>query len=371
MAVIHELRTRDGWMPDALNVNDWHTALLPFLVAINRWQEEWKNLATVVSVHNIAYMGNYTQRFLYEAGIPYRAHPLIDRYGLHDNMLGIGLSFADKINTVSPRYAIEIQHPWAGYELAGLMTDRRQDLVGILNGIDTYLWDPATDRHLVQNYDASNFDTLRIVNKRHLQQKAHLPQRDDIPVIGVVSRLAAQKGFDFAVPALRRLLAETDVQFVLLGTGEPAIEHEVRLLASDFPWRVRAYLEYDGALAQQIYAGSDMFLMPSHFEPCGIGQMIAMRYGALPVVRETGGLADTVQNYDNHEGDFGTGFVFSWETSDAVLGTLRWALGTYHQRKHAWQRMQKRGMETAFSWETSARRYIELYQQAAYKAQGA
>jgi starch synthase len=223
----------------------------------------------------------------------------------------------------------------------------------------------------VQNYDASNFDTLRIVNKRHLQQKAHLPQRDDIPVIGVVSRLAAQKGFDFAVPALRRLLAETDVQFVLLGTGEPAIEHEVRLLASDFPWRVRAYLEYDGALAQQIYAGSDMFLMPSHFEPCGIGQMIAMRYGALPVVRETGGLADTVQNYDNHEGDFGTGFVFSWETSDAVLGTLRWALGTYHQRKHAWQRMQKRGMETDFSWETSARRYIELYQQAAYKAQGA
>jgi starch synthase len=371
MAVIHELRTRDGWMPDVLNVNDWHTALLPFLVAINRWQEEWKNLATVVSVHNIAYMGNYTQRFLYEAGIPYRAHPLIDRYGLHDNMLGIGLSFADKINTVSPRYAIEIQHPWAGYELAGLMTDRRQDLVGILNGIDTYLWDPATDRHLVQNYDASNFDTLRIVNKRHLQQKAHLPQRDDIPVIGVVSRLAAQKGFDFAVPALRRLLAETDVQFVLLGTGEPAIEHEVRLLASDFPWRVRAYLEYDGALAQQIYAGSDMFLMPSHFEPCGIGQMIAMRYGALPVVRETGGLADTVQNYDNHEGDFGTGFVFSWETSDAVLGTLRWALGTYHQRKHAWQRMQKRGMETDFSWETSARRYIELYQQAAYKAQGA
>jgi starch synthase len=370
MATIHELRTRENWVVDVLNVNDWHTALLPFLVAINRYKEEWSKLATVITIHNIAYMGNYVQKFLYDAGIPYRAHWLVDRYGLHDNLLGIGLSFADKINTVSPRYATEIQYPWAGYELAGLMYDRRADLVGILNGIDDKLWDPATDRYLVQNFDASNFEVHRPANKLALQQSAHLPQRADIPIIGLVSRLTAQKGFDFAMPALWRFLAEEEVQFVLLGTGEDQIEHQVRLLAGEYPWKVRAYLEYDAALAQQIYAGCDIFLMPSHFEPCGIGQMLAMRYGALPLVRETGGLADTVQNYDGGNADYGTGFVFSWETSNAVLGTMRWATRTFRENQAAWKRMQKRAMETDFSWETSAKQYIDLYSQAKSKFQG-
>jgi starch synthase len=370
MATIYELNQREEWMPDVVNVNDWHTSLLPFLIAENRWKQEWRRVATVLTIHNIAYMGNYVQKFLFDAGIGYRAHPLVDKYDLHDNLLGLAISFSDKIATVSPRYAIEIQYEWAGYELAGAIYDRRFDLVGILNGIDMQNNDPATDRFLVQNYDASNFAKMRPANKRHLQQFAHLPLREDVPIIGVVSRLASQKGFDFAIPAVRRLLVDTDAQFILLGTGEPQIEHEVRKLASDFGWRARAYLEYDAAIAQHIYAGSDMFLMPSHFEPCGIGQMLAMRYGSLPIVRETGGLADTVQNYDNGEGDYGTGFVFSWETSEALLGTLRWATGTYRKNRGAWLRLQKRAMEQDFGWHHSARQYIQLYQQASQKYQG-
>lgn len=371
MAFIYELKQREDWMPDVLHVNDWHTSLLPFLIAINRWKQEWKHLATVITIHNIAYMGNYMGRFLYAAGIPARNQWYTDRYGLHDNLLGIGLSFADKISAVSPRYALEIQQDWAGYELAPLMGERRFDLMGILNGIDVTLWDPETDRHLVHNFNADNVLSCRPENKRVLQEKTGLPQRDDVLLIGVVSRLVAQKGFDFAIPTLRRLLAQADVQFVLLGTGEPEIEEALRDLANEFPWKMRAFLEYDGALSQQIYGGCDLFLMPSHFEPCGIGQMLAMRYGALPLVRETGGLADTVQNYDNGEAESGTGFVFQQETSEALFNTLLWALNTYEQRPQAWQRMQKRAMETDFSWEASARQYIALYQQAIQKIRGA
>jgi starch synthase len=371
MAVIYELNQREGWLPDVVHTNDWHTALLPFLIGINRWKQEWRTLATVATVHNIAYMGNYVQPFLYEAGIPARDWDLINRFGLHDNMLGIGLATADKINTVSPRYALEIQYRWAGYELADLMHYRRHDLVGILNGIDVALWNPATDPHLVQQYDAENFAQLRPRNKHALQEQLGLPTRSDAPMIGVVSRLTAQKGFDFAFPGVRRILTETNAQFVLLGTGEASIENAARRLADDFPHQVRVHLDYNGTLAQRIYSAIDLFLMPSHFEPCGIGQMLAMRYGALPVVRETGGLADTVQNYDNANADFGTGFVFQWETPDAVAGTLHWAIRTYFERPDAWRRMQYRAMTTDFSWATSARQYVNLYEQAVRKIRGA
>ncbi len=370
MATLYELSQREGWLPDVVHVNDWHTALLPFLIGINRWKQEWRGIATVTTVHNIAYMGNYMGGFLYEAGIPARDWDLIHRFGLHDNMLGIGLATADKINTVSPRYALEVQYRWAGYELADLMNYRRDDLMGILNGIDVELWNPATDPNLVQTFDADTFAQQRPANKRALQDQLGLPVRDDVPLIGVVSRLAAQKGFDFAFPGLRRVLAQHNAQFVLLGTGEPAIEQAARHLADDFPQQVRVYLDYNAVLAQRIYGGSDLFLMPSHFEPCGIGQMLAMRYGSLPVVRETGGLADTVQNYDNHNADHGTGFVFQWETPDAVSGTLHWAIRTYHERPDAWRRMQHRAMTTDFSWGTSARQYVNLYEQAIRKIRG-
>lgn len=371
MAFMWELHTRLDWMPDVVNVNDWHTALLPFLIASKRWQSEWSKPATVLTIHNIAYQGNHMGGVLYENGIDARLHHLLDFHGLNDNLLGIGIAYSDMINTVSPRYAQEIQYPYAGYELAGIIRDRRDDLVGILNGLDTELWNPQTDPLIVRQFNRETFATERIHNKRHLQAFASLPVRDEVPVIGMVTRLASQKGFGFTIPALRRLMTESDVQFIVLGTGEPEIEAQMRRLAHDFGWRARVFLEYHGALAQQIYAGVDIFLMPSHFEPCGMGQMIAMRYGALPLVRETGGLADTVMNYDNADGKTGNGFVFSWETPDAVLGTMRWAIDTYRNRPHAWHALQTHAMSADFSWQKSATEYIYLYQRAIQKRKGA
>ncbi|MDX1995089.1 MAG: glycosyltransferase, partial [bacterium] len=190
------------------------------------------------------------------------------------------------------------------------------------------------------------------------------PVRDDVPLIGMVSRLVWQKGVDLAIPALRRLFVDTEVQFIALGTGDPDLEGALWRLGQDFNFRARVNIGYDAAIAQHIYAGADMFLMPSHFEPCGMGQMLAMRYGSLPIVRETGGLADTVENYDNGNAERGTGFVFGWEQPEAVLGTLRWATRTYQQNPDAWARMQRRAMRRDFSWNRSAGQYADLYEKA-------
>lgn len=361
MAAMWALGERIGWLPDVVHANDWHTGLIPFLVADNRWKREWSHVGSVMTIHNIAYQGNHAGRFLYEAGIAGRNHADLVYNNLTDNLLAIGIAYSDIVTTVSPRYAQEIQYPYAGYELAGLIRQRRNDLYGILNGLDTDLWNPETDPALVSNYNANNFETKRAANKRHLQSFARLPIRDDVPLVGLVSRLARQKGLDLAIPALRQLALYEDFQFVALGTGEPDLEHDLWRLGKDFHWKVTSYLQFDAVLAQHIYAGCDIFLMPSHFEPCGMGQMMAMRYGALPLVRETGGLADTVINYDNGPADRGTGFVFLWEEPQAVEGTLRWAFDTYRNRPQAWKRMQKRGMETDFSWGKSAREYVNVY----------
>lgn len=362
MAVAWELAHRETWLPDILHVHDWHTALLPFLLADSRWKQEWKNVGTVMTIHNIAYQGSGVGGYMWNNGIPGRNHHLLEQFNLSDNMLGIGIAYSDIVTTVSPTYAVEIQYPYAGYELAGLVRTRANDLRGILNGIDMDLWNPASDRHIVAHYDTSNFEEMRAINKRALQSMVGLPLREDIPVIGVVSRITKQKGFDLAIPALHQLLQEQEAQLVVLGTGDPDLETEIWWLGQRFQDRVRAEIRFDAVLAQQIYAGCDLFLMPSHFEPCGIGQMIAMRYGALPLVRETGGLADTVQNYDNGPADYGTGFVFKWEETSAILGTLRWALETYRTKRQAWKRMQVRAMETDLSWNSSAQQYIDVYQ---------
>lgn len=367
MATIWQLKERLDWFPDVLHVNDWHTSLLPFLVGMQRHEAAWSKLATVISIHNIAYMGNNAGWFLYRAGVANRSQPDLVFQNLTDNLLGIGIAYSDMVSTVSPRYAEEIKYSYAGYELAPLIQTRMQDLQGILNGLDTDIWNPETDPKLVENFNVDNFETKRPVNKRHLQSFARLPIRSDVPIIGVVSRLASQKGFDLAVPALRQVLGSRDVQLVVLGTGEPDLEYAFWRLDTDFPDKARAFLQFDAALAQQVYAGCDIFLMPSHFEPCGMGQMMAMRYGALPLVRETGGLADTVTNYDNGAGDVGTGFVFQWQQASAVAGTLHWAIDTYHQRPDAWRKMQTRGMSTDFSWDKSASEYIAMYQRAVNK----
>ncbi len=371
MAAIWELKQRWGWFPDVVHVNDWHTSLLPFLIHTQADESGWSSLATVLSIHNIAYQGNHAGGFLFAAGIEPRYQPDLVHYDLTDNLLGIGIGYSDMISTVSPRYAEEIKYPYAGYELAPLIGKRAADLRGILNGLDVDLWNPATAPKLAENFNVNNHERKRPLNKRYLQSFARLPIRQDVPLAAVVSRLAAQKGFDMALPALRQVLAERDMQLVVLGTGEAALEYAFWQLDQDFPDRARIFLQFDAALAQQIYAGCDIFLMPSHFEPCGMGQMMAMRYGALPLVRETGGLADTVINYDNAEAEQGNGFVFQWQESAAVAGTLNWAMDVYHQRPHAWKRMQERGMSTDFSWHKSAGEYRQLYRQAISKVRGA
>ena len=370
MAALQQLETRLGWLPDVLHVNDWHTSLLPFMLRQQAEGDLWAAIATVISIHNIAYQGNHAGGFLWHAGIHGRHHPDLQRFGLTDNMLGIGIAYSDLVSTVSPRYAEEIKYPHAGYELAPLIGERAADLQGILNGLDGELWDPATDPTLVVNFAADSFVAKRPPNKRHLQSFARLPVAPAVPVLGIVSRLAAQKGFDMALPALRSILGYRDLQVVILGTGEPGLEQAFWQLDQDFGDKARAFLQFDGALAQQIYAGCDIFLMPSHFEPCGMGQMLAMRYGALPLVRETGGLADTVVNYDNADADVGTGFVFQWQEASAVEGTLNWALDVYRDRPAAWRRMQARAMSADCSWGRSALEYKSLYARALDKARG-
>lgn len=361
MAVTWELRVRLGWFPEVFHVNDWHTGLIPFLIEESRWKQEWAHVGTLLSIHNLAYQGEYQSAWMSKAGIPSRNHPHLVYQDLTDNMLAISIAYSDIVTTVSPRYAIEIQYPYMGYGLDPLIRTRVSDLYGILNGIDLGVWNPDTDPRIAANYSEATVPESRLPNKRALQRIAGFEIRDRTPVIAIISRLVWQKGIEMAVPALRQLLSETDAQFIVLGTGETDIENQLRDLERDFPTKARAYLNYDAAVAQQIYAGSDIFIMPSHFEPCGMSQMIAMRYGALPLVRETGGLADTVENFDNAEGERGTGFVFSWEESDAILNTLRWALDTYRNKPHAWNRMQRRAMRRDFSWTQSAQHYSNLY----------
>ena len=370
MGAIWELGRRLNWYPDVCHINDWHTGLIPFLIDQSKDSYPWSNMGTVLSIHNLAYQGDRSGGFMWKAGIPGRHHPALEARNLTDNMLGIAIAYSDIVSTVSPRYAIEIQYPYMGYGLDDLIRTRINDLYGILNGIDAELWNPKTDKYLKANYDIQDFREKRSANKQALQELCGLPVKDDALLIGLVSRLVWQKGIELAIPALRRFLVQYDVQFVALGTGEEDVENNVRKLTGDFHWRARSFIKFDAVIAQLIYGGADLFLMPSHFEPCGMGQMIAMRYGTLPLVRETGGLADTVDNYDNADGTTGSGFTFQWEEPDAIYGTLKWALDTYQNRADAWHKMQQNAMKKDFSWHTSAKSYIELYQKAVNKRKG-
>ena len=340
-------------------------ALLPFFVSQRRKSRNWKTIKSAISIHNIEYQGNNAGGWYWDRGVPERQSQQLHEHQLQDNQLAIGIAAADFITTVSPTYSREIQHPHYGHGLDGLLREQVNHLYGILNGIDEDLYNPVLDQRIAYRFDSANFTEFRPKNKQNLQRLSNLPVDHEVLLIGMVSRLVWQKGVDLAILALRALLADSPVQLVILGEGEETLAEEIAQLASDFSWKVHARLEFDTEFAQQIYAGCDVFLMPSRFEPCGIGQMIAMTYGALPVVRETGGLSDTVSNYDNSSGETGTGFVFLWEDSIAIERTLRWALKTFQDHQIAWQRMQKRAMETDFSWQASAARYAELYEKYA------
>ncbi len=355
------------WFPDVIHANDWHTGLVPFLLHESRFAPGWSDVASVLTIHNMAYQGWDAGSFLWEAGVPDRHHSHLAYQDKADNLLGIGIAYAHKLNTVSPRHALELHYPRFGEGLQGLIWVRDEDFTGILNGLDSQRVDPATDPDIPHPYDLNTFLTARVLNKAALQAEMGLAQQPDTPLIAVISRLVEQKGMDFTAPGLRRLLAERDAQLVVLGSGDPAIEDSMRALEWDFSWKAKVHIGFNSELAQRIYAGADLMLVPSRYEPCGLTQLVAMRYGALPVVRETGGLADTVANYDNGPADHGTGFTFLFEEPEAVRLTLHWAMDTYRERRDAFQRMQARAMRTDWSWDRPVRQYLELYESALAK----
>lgn len=352
----------DGFKPDILHCNDWHTALAPvFLREFYQGMPLYENVSTIFSIHNIAFQGQFSAKVLEDicglAHIPAAAYQLTCGHDAINFMQG-ALNYSDAITTVSPTYAGEIQTPAYGEHLDGVLRRRREALQGIVNGIDTDHFNPETDPVIAQNFSVDD-RSGKAVCKAKLQEELGLTVRDDQPLMTMVTRLTRQKGMDLVTYALDRILSN-GVQVAVLGTGDYEYENALRYFASKYPGQMSARIQFDPALSQRMYAGSDMFLMPSLFEPCGLSQMIAMRYGTLPVVRETGGLKDTVIPY-NYETGEGTGFSFAnfngEEMGDAVFRGAR----LFWDNHDAWNNVVTQAMNQDFSWTRSASKYMDLY----------
>jgi starch synthase len=352
-----------GWRPDVVHAHDWHAApALTWLATAGQADPRYAALPTVYTIHNLMHQGAAPWHVLDLLGV--RTHRLTEERNGEVNFMARGISHATMISTVSPTYAREIMNPGGGGGLEGLLRHRHFDVHGILNGLDCEIWDPAADRHLAACFDAGTLDR-RPANKRALQARAGLPPRGDVPLVSMVTRLDWQKGLDITGHALHLLMNghAGDAQCVVLGAGEPQYEAMLRHFAGYHRDKMTAFLGYDAELAPLIYAGSDAFLMPSRFEPCGLGQLIAMRYGAVPVVRATGGLADTVRHGE-------TGFTFTHYSADDLWHTLREALSLYRADPEGWRALQRRGMASDYSWETSARAYQQVYEWAIARVRG-
>lgn len=349
---------RVNWIPDILHAHDWHTAVAVMqLVTLRAESIAWRNTRSLFTIHNLAYMGAGAQEVFTKYGLPLGDSPLLPD-SISALPLPQGVLQADWVSTVSPTYAKEIRTPEYGAGLESLVGARSDTLSGIINGIDPEVWDPASDAAIPQVFSVANLPA-RQTNKRALQNELKLEDRQRIPLFGVVSRLDAQKGLDLLWPAIDGL-GDHEWQLVLLGTGDPALEREAREYAAQNPERVRVILSFDPIMARKIYAGCDMLLIPSRYEPCGLTQLIAMRYGCVPIARETGGLADTVMDVDRVTS--GTGFLFEKPTSSDLRMAILRAL-KYYKRKDAWQQVQRSGMKMDFSWGHSAAEYLGLYQQ--------
>jgi starch synthase len=359
-----EMVKRLGWQPDIIHCNDWHTAIVPnWMKTIYKDDPFFQNTATVYSIHNLAYQGVFGYRILEIAGIDEYGfvYPQLSELANAVDLMGRGILFADVITTVSERYAQEILSPEYGEKLDPVLRDRKDRLFGILNGVDYEEMDPRVDRYIAANYDLDTLDR-RVENKLALQREANLTVDPRVPLIGVISRLADQKGFDILGEMIEPMLAFNSVQFVLLGTGDQHYHDMFTRVAQRFPSQAAVFLTFNAALAQKIYAGSDMFLMPSRYEPFGLGQLIAFRYGSVPVVRNTGGLADTVKDFDPTTGE-GTGFVFEPYNHWALYTAIVRAVENYRY-KDTWRTLQTRGMTADYSWSASAVKYLSVYEQA-------
>lgn len=346
-----------GFKPDIIHCNDWQTALTPvYYNTLYANRPGYENIKTVFTIHNIQYQGTYGMELVNEViGIPESATSLVEYDGDVNFMKG-AIETADKVTTVSPSYANEILDPWYSHGLDIILNQRSWKLSGILNGIDTDLYNPETDKDIAVNYNSSNFEPKKI-NKQKLQEYFSLPIREDVPVIGMVTRLVGHKGLDLVKAVLDELLATTDVQFVVLGSGEWQYESFFKDMAAKYPDKMGLKLGFVPSLSKKIYAGADMFLMPSKSEPCGLSQMISLRYGTIPIVRETGGLRDSIKDSGDGEGN---GFTFSSYNAHDMLFTIKRAIEGYSHRE-GWHILMKRAMECDNSWGKSANEYIRLY----------
>lgn len=350
-----------GFDADVLHAHDWPTALTPaYLAQLRADEPRLAHAGSVLTVHNVEYQGRFAADAWRWIGLPDEqrtAERFEDLGGL--NFLKGGLAAADALTAVSPTYAREIQSEAGGHGLHPFFARRAPRLTGILNGVDEEVWDPSTDRFLLRNFDTRDLRG-KLVCKRALQEAFALEQHDDVPVLGIVSRLAPQKGLDLLHEPLAAVLDEGRAQLVVQGSGDRALEEMFLALAARFPGRAGVHLGYSEETAHRIHAGADFFLMPSRHEPCGLGQMYAMRYGTLPIVRATGGLADTVAAYDESTGE-GTGFVFLAPTTDACGAALRYAIDTWYRRPAHVARLRHRAMARRFSWDEAAARLERVY----------
>ncbi|MCX7099309.1 MAG: glycogen synthase GlgA [Methylococcales bacterium] len=350
-------RVHQDWKPDVVHCNDWQTGLVPALLSI-----EHNRPSTVFTIHNMAYQGLFPAETAATLNLPGQLwHPAGLEF--HDMLSFIkgGLVYADFITTVSPTYALEIQTPEFGYGLEGLLDHRKEFLGGIINGIDLDQWDPKADAYIAQSYSATTL-AKKQANKAELQRRFSLPIIDSVPLFGLIGRLVEQKGIDLILECLPEMAA-MELQFVLLGSGDKDFEKQLQELAALYPDKIAITLGYDESLAHLIEAGADSFLMPSRFEPCGLNQMYSQRYGTLPIVRKTGGLADTVVDSlpETIADNTASGIVFSEASSGALLEAVKRTLMLYSFPK-TWKKIQVNAMNKDFSWEQSAKQYLGLYE---------
>jgi starch synthase len=352
---------RMGWAPHVVHANDWHTALIPLLLkTVYEWDALFATTKNLVTVHNLGYQGQFDVRLIEELGLGPWLHLFDqdDTRGGRVNFLRTGLLYADVVSTVSPSYAQEIQTDVYGMGLQQLLRARRETLIGILNGADYDEWSPEKDRFIPHRFSLRRLEGKR-KNKLHLMRELGLADAPEAPLLGIVSRLAHQKGFELTFEVLPHLLSTSDLRVAVLGSGEKRYEEFFEQLQHRFPQRVVYYRGYSDELAHLIEAGADMFLMPSRYEPCGLNQLFSLRYGTIPIVRATGGLRDSVQPFDETNGQ-GTGFLFDDFSPRALSGALDQALKAYRDPER-WRLLIENAMSRDYSWDTQAKLYVELY----------